>query len=327
MNSFQCLELDPKSCSLQLVRRNFPRLKENEVLLRVHASPINPSDRLFCQGLYAAPAKDKIVPGFEGSGTVVQTGKKFVARRLKGKRVAGAVQGQDGFWAEYVVVPAERCLVLNPKISEDAASCAFVNPLTAIALLEPLRKKKFSALVQTAAASQLGRMIEKACRKYKIPAVHVVHRPDLKEALMIEGFSHVLDSTDKNFEEDLKRISHQLNARYAIDAVGGKMTGVLAKNLPESSQVVVYGVLSGQKCEIEPSELIFRNVSICGFWLSHWLKDKNPFELIRVFSNLKKSLVNENATTVARRIKLDQVPQEIQSPASSSSFGKILVVP
>jgi len=319
--------LDPQTKTLKLVEHGFPELKANEVLVRVQSSPINPSDRLFCQGVYGVTSVDKVTPGFEGLGTVVQTGKNLLAKRLMRKRVAGAVQGRDGFWAEYVILPAEQCLVLGEKISDEAGSSAFVNPLSALALIEPITKKKYPSILQTAAASQLGRMIERWCRKHRIPIINVVHRPDLKLALLNEGFTHVLDSSHENFGQDLKRLCRELDIRYAIDAVGGKMTGLLSKNLPESSEVIVYGVLSGQACEIDPADLIFRNIKVKGFWLSHWLKSKNPLQLLKIFSDLKKSLESSSVSMVAKRIPLEAVPQEITNPSGSSSFGKILITP
>jgi NADPH:quinone reductase-like Zn-dependent oxidoreductase len=327
MNSYQCLELDPNTHSIQVVHRHFPKLASNEVLVQVTASPINPSDRLFCQGIYGSPATNKIVPGFEGTGLVVEVGSGFLAKRLKGKRVAGAIQGRDGFWSQYVVLPASQCLALDSRITEEAGACAFVNPLTALALVEPLQKRQFSSLVQTAAASQLGRMIERWCRRHRIPLINIVHRSELKDLLIKEGFTNVLDSSDRDFQINFKDLSHKMDCHYAIDAVAGKSTGFLAKNLPDSSRVVVYGVLSGEQCQVDPADLIFRNISVVGFWLSHWMRKKNPFQLVKVFSDLKKALVEESVTTVSRRIKLEDVPQEIQNPAGSSSYGKILITP
>ncbi|NBT59143.1 hypothetical protein EBT16_10205 [bacterium] len=110
---FKCIEFDPQTCALSLSSRVIPQPKANEVLVRVWGSPINPSDRLFCQGLYGTKASRPVVPGFEGSGTVVKTGSSWMARRLLGKRVSGAVQGTDGFWAEHVLLPASQCLPVS----------------------------------------------------------------------------------------------------------------------------------------------------------------------------------------------------------------------
>lgn len=324
---YRCIELNPGTGALQLVQKEVPDIEPNQVLVKVWGSPINPSDRLFCQGIYGVQSSTPVVPGFEGTGTVVRTGKSLWARRLLGRRVSGGVQGIDGFWSEYVVLPAAQCLPLNKNIPNETAACAFVNPVTAIALMEPVKKGDFPAFVQTAAASQLGRMIQRLASKHQIPGVHIVHRSDLKEALESDGFKNVLDSSSPTFEKDLSQITKELDIRYAIDAVAGPMTGLLAKNLPSKSQIVVYGVLSGKKCEVDPGDLIFRGIQVKGFWLSNLLREKNPIASIKLFTDLQKYLRAETATTISRKIPLEQVIDEIQAPRGTFSFGKTLVIP
>ncbi|NBX76903.1 MAG: hypothetical protein EBQ92_10150 [Proteobacteria bacterium] len=324
---FKCIEFNPQTESLSLATRVIPVLKPNEVLVKVWGSPINPSDRLFCQGLYGTKATQPIVPGFEGSGTVVKTGIGFMARRLMGKRVSGAVQGADGFWAEYVVVQANQCLPVSKGISDEVASCSFVNPLSAWALFEPLRKGRETSFVQTAAASQLGRMVIRLSQKYQVPGIHIVHRPELVEELKKEGAEYVLDSSRPQFESDLKAACERLQVRYAIDAVAGEMTGVLVRSLVSGGTVSVYGVLSGKSCEVPPGDLIFRDIQVKGFWLSYYLKEKNPFEMIRLFLDLKRLLKSEGATHISRHLSLLEVIEDFKRTPPSSSHGKTLVMP
>ncbi|MFM8268660.1 MAG: zinc-binding dehydrogenase [Pseudomonadota bacterium] len=325
--TYRCVVLDPKTKSLAVVEKEIPKLKSHEVLVRVWGSPINPSDRLFSQGLYGIPVSTPITPGFEGTGSVVDCGKSFWAKRLMGKNISGAVQGGDGFWAEYVVLPAQQSLVLDPLILQETAACAFVNPLTALALMEPIQRGIFPSFLQTAAASQLGRMIQRMSQKAGVPCVHVVHRASLKQELESQGWQNVIDSSQSGFENELRDLTHQLNIRYAIDAVAGAMTGNLVRNLPEQSQVVVYGVLSGETCLVDPGDLIFKNQQIKGFWLSHWIKNKKFVELPFLFRRLKKFLKTEGQTQVARRLSLEEAIEEIKNPKGNASAGKILVMP
>lgn len=327
MSDFRCIEFDPLQKKIELGVRPFPPLRPNEVLIKVWGSPINPSDRLFCQGLYGTQAKNVIVPGFEGTGTVVKTGKGLLARRLLGKRVSGAVQGEDGFWAEYVKLSASQCVPLSASISNETAACALVNPLTALALFEPLRKKKASGLIQTAAASQLGRMVSRLCRKHSIPTIEIVHRKELVEKLMLDGSQIVLNSDDSQFQEKLTQQVHSLGIQYAIDAVGGKLTGQLIEAMPTQSEVVVYGVLSGQNCEVNPGELIFKDSVVRGFWLSFWLDKKNPLEKARLFYDLKRFLEIEGKTKVARTLSFSEAIEELRNPKGQDSIGKTLILP
>jgi len=327
LTHFRCIEFDPETQSLSLSSRPIPELKAGEVLVKVWGSPINPSDRLFCQGLYGTKATQPVVPGFEGSGTVVKTGAGLMARRLLGKRVSGAVQGSDGFWAEYVLLPASQCLPVGKGISDEVASCSFVNPLSAWALFEPLRKKKFPSFVQTAAASQLGRMIIRLSKKHQVPGIHIVHRADLVEALKKEGADFVLDSSHPQFESDLKAACEKMKVKYAIDAVAGEMTGVLGRSILAGGEISVYGVHSGKPCEVGPGELIFRNIHVKGFWLSTYLKEKNPLEMIQLLFDLKSLLKREGATHIARRLSLEETIADFKNSPPASSYGKTLVVP
>jgi NADPH:quinone reductase-like Zn-dependent oxidoreductase len=244
-----------------------------------------------------------------------------------GKNVSGAVQGEDGFWAEYVVLSAQQCVEVASDIPQETAACAFVNPLTALALMEPISKGAFTSLVQTAAASQLGRMIQRLTQKAGVPCVHIVHRAELKKELEAQGWQNVLDSSQSTFEKDLQEISHRLNIRYAIDAVAGPMTGNLVRNLPNQSEIVVYGVLSGQSCSVNPGDLIFKDMQVRGFWLSHWIKSKTILELPFIFRKLKTFLKSEGKTNVIARLKLEQTIHELAHPKGNASAGKILVVP
>ncbi|NBX92445.1 MAG: zinc-binding dehydrogenase [Proteobacteria bacterium] len=324
---FKCIEFNPQSGALSLATRLMPDPRPHEVVIKVWGSPINPSDRLFCQGLYGTKATQSVVPGFEGSGTVVKTGTHFMARRLMGKRVSGAVQGTDGFWAEYVVLSANQCLPVAGDISDESASCSFVNPLSAWALFEPLRRRKFSSFVQTAAASQLGKMVIRLSKTYQVPGIHIVHRAELVEAIQREGAECVLDSSHPHFESKLKAACEQFQVRYAIDAVAGEMTGILTRALLSAGKISVYGVLSGKPCLVEPGELIFRNIQVNGFWLSHYIKQKKPWEMIQLFLNLKRLLKEEGVTHVARRLSLIETIEDINGAARSASQGKTLVMP
>ncbi|NBT59144.1 hypothetical protein EBT16_10210 [bacterium] len=208
-----------------------------------------------------------------------------------------------------------------------ASVCQFQKALSAWALFEPLRKKQVSSFVQTAAASQLGRMVLRLSKKYHVPGIHVVHRPDLVEALKKEGADCVLDSSHPQFENELKAACERFEVQYAIDAVAGEMTGILARSILAGGELSVYGVLSGKPCEVDAGELIFRNVQVKGFWLSHYLKDKNPFEMMRLFFDLKKLLKREGATQISRRLSLEETLEEFKRAPEPTSYGKTLVTP
>src|SRR5215469_18017528 len=179
---------------LALEERPTPQPGKGEVLVRMAASPINPSDLASLQGLYGVQKALPMVPGIEGSGTVVRTGSGFLARRLLGKRVACAAGAGDGAWAEYMVAPALQCSPLPASVNDEQGAMRIVNPYTAWAHLQIVRQAGARTIVQTAAASTLGRMVVRLARLRGVWVINVVRRDAQAEALRTLGADHILNS-------------------------------------------------------------------------------------------------------------------------------------
>jgi NADPH:quinone reductase-like Zn-dependent oxidoreductase len=312
--------------SLRVVRKPVPVPGPGQVLIRVLASPVNPSDVMFCRGLYGIDRTLPTTPGFEGCGVVVAGGGGWLARRLVGKRVACGSQGSDGLWAEYAVMPAMTCLPLPARISDEQGASALVNPVSAWAMFDQFRRSGSPALIQTAAASQLGRMVLRLGVKHRGPIIHIVHRPALVDLLRGMGAEHVLDSSAEGFDAALHALAQRLHATYAIDAVGGDLTRRVLAAMPEGT-LVVYGALAGAACQVDPRDLIFRNKRLTGFWLSAWLRSQNPLLVLWRLRPVLAMLDQELATEVAVRLSLQQAPAELEKHLASTSKGKILLVP
>src|SRR6202521_1837499 len=205
-----------------------PTPAANEVLVRVEASPINPSDlglliagadmttatvagtperpvvtaSLGAGALKGLSARvDKPLPvGNEGAGTVVAAGSSPAAQSLLGRTV-GIAGG--AMYTQYRVVDASACLVLPEGTTARDGASSFVNPLTALGMVETMRREGHSGLVHTAAASNLGQMLVKLCIADGIPLVNVVRSPAQAEALRAEGAIHVVDSSAEGFTHAL----------------------------------------------------------------------------------------------------------------------------
>ena len=231
----------------------FPTPTADEVLVRVEASPINPSDlgvliagadmstatvagtperpsvtaQLGADALKGLSARlDIPLPvGNEGAGTVVAAGSSAVAQALVGKTV-GIAGG--GMYAQYRVVDASACLVLPEGATAKDGASSFVNPLTALGMLETMRREGHSALVHTAAASNLGQMLVKLCITDGVPLVNIVRKPDQEELLKSLGAVHVCNSESPSFSTDLVDALKVTSATLAFDATGG---GTLASRI------------------------------------------------------------------------------------------------
>ncbi len=308
-----------------------PLPRSGEVLVKMFASPINPSDLAFLAGGYGIKKPFPVVPGFEGSGTVVAAGKGILPKLWMGKRVACAASPKlNGCWAEYMVTTAASCVPLSKKISMEQGSMMFVNPMTALAFFDvykniPNPSKKLRGIINTAAASALGRMVIQLGKQNGIPVISVVRRDEQVEMLHLEGAKFVLNSSDPDFEERLKELAHNLNATILFDAVGGKMPQQLLSAAPKGSKLFIYGRLSDETCEISPGEMIFTGNQMQGFWLSHWLHEKG---MIQTLINVRKilSMINDELNSkIQQQFPPEQITEAIDTYKNNMSKGKVLI--
>ncbi|MGH7454754.1 MAG: zinc-binding dehydrogenase, partial [bacterium] len=290
--------------------------------------PVNPSDAGFIRGLYAMQKKLPVTPGFEGSGTVVASGGGFMASALAGKRVAcSAPFDGDGTWAEYMVASAKMCIPLRKYVSLEQGAMLIVNPMTAWALLDIAKRGGHRAVVQSAAASALGRMIFRLSQRLGITVINVVRRQEQVDLLQSLGAKHVLNSSAPDFEEHLRQLGHQLQVSLALEAVSGEIAGYILRALPKGAKMIVYGAISEQACQIDPRSLIFDGKRLEGFWLSQWARQKNMLDQIRAAMQVQKLLASDLKTEVRARLPLEEAVKGLQQYAAGMTEGKFLLVP
>ena len=231
---------------LSLTEVTVPEPGPNEVVVRVEAAPLNPSDlgllfgaadmsRASATGTAERPVVSAPVPagamkamagrmdeslavGHEGAGLVVAAGSSPAAQALLGRRVAmlgGAM------YAQHRCIAVEQCLPLPAEASSaDGASC-FVNPLTALGMVHTMRREGHRALVHTAAASNLGQMLHRICAQDGVPLVNIVRKAEQEALLRGLGAQHVCNTESPSFVEDLTNALVATGATLAFDATGG----------------------------------------------------------------------------------------------------------
>src|SRR4026208_116410 len=173
-STMHAVQLDEPNGKLRLREIPVPYPQAGQVLIRMAASPINPSDLGSLSGMsYSGKRQFPFTPGLEGSGTVIEVGEGFMPGLLKGRRVAcSATLTGNGTWAEYVVTSAQLCIPLNKNVSLEQGATLLVNPLTALAMFEIAQRGKHRAIVSTAAASAVGGMILRLGKRYNLPIIH-----------------------------------------------------------------------------------------------------------------------------------------------------------
>jgi NADPH:quinone reductase len=220
----------------------------DEVVIRVEAAPVNPSDLgLLLAGadvtaasgagtpqrpVITAPIPDAAMRGLtarigmamtagnEGAGTVVAAGSSEAAQRLLGRKVAAA---GGAMYSQYRTVGVSLCLELPEGLPAAEGASAFVNPMTALGMVETMRMENHAALVHTAAASNLGQMLNRLCQQEQVPLVSIVRRPEQEELLRAAGAAFVCDSGKPGFTGDLTAALTATGATLAFDATGGGM--------------------------------------------------------------------------------------------------------
>ncbi|HDZ41183.1 MAG TPA: alcohol dehydrogenase [Bacteroidetes bacterium] len=305
-----------------------PEPGKGEVLVKMNYAPVNPSDLSLLQGTYAGSHNYPLIPGIEGSGQVVKSGKGIIARSREGKRVACTASGQSyGTWAEYMVTSALRTIPLDKHIDDEQGSMLLVNPLTAVAFIEIARKDKKTALVNNAAASSLGKMLISLCRENNIGLINIVARESQYQYLKELGADYVLNSSSPDFENELARHSDLLGARLFFDAVGGKQAETMLKASPPGSTIITYAKLSERNIRVDPRLLLQQGKKITGFYLANYISGKSILQKLRATGKAKK-LLSENITIkVSARYPLEKINEALEYYRNNMSSGKVLLYP
>ncbi|MDP2339933.1 MAG: zinc-binding dehydrogenase [Deltaproteobacteria bacterium] len=313
--------------SLSLVEKPVPKPEGKQLLVKVLAAPINPSDVMFTRGLYGLKKPLPTVPGFEGSGVVVDAG-NLIGKALIGKRVAFTHKDDaDGTWAEYCLTDVTSCFPLKAGVSDEQGAMLIVNPLTAWGMCHVASQENAAAIVHTAAASALGRFLCVLAEKKGLPVIHVVRRAEQREILVKLGAKHVLDSSDVDFDKALKSLAKELKATLAFDAVAGPMTGRLVEALPRGSSVRVYGALSEQAITLNPGSLIFAGKSVRGFYLTELFHPATLPFLLKGALDVQGIVEAGFTTTVAARRPLAEAKDAVAAYMGAMTDGKVLFVP
>ena len=330
-----------------------PEPKPEEVIVRIDASPINPSDQgLLFGGADLSTAKvsgtagrpvvtasippaalkalagrvDQSLPvGNEGAGVVVRAGESPAAQALLGKTVA-IVGG--GMYTQYRCIKAVQCLVLPPGTTPAEGAGWFVNPLTALGMVATMRAEGHKALVHTAAASNLGQMLNKICLKDNVALVNIVRRAEHVALLKGIGATHVCNSSAPSFMDDLAEALVATGATVAFDAIGGgklagqiltAMEAALNRTAKEYSrygstthkQVYIYGGLDRGPTEFSRT---FGTAWGIGGWLLTPFLQKIGFEAAqklreRVAAEIKTTFASTytKAVSLAEALTLDAI--------------------
>ena len=343
---------------LSLAEVEIPDPKPDQILIRVEAAPINPSD----MGLLFAAADmsraeaggtpdrpvvtAKLTPaimsamagrvgqslpaGNEGAGVVVEAGAAPEAQALVGKTVS--LRG-GGMYAQYRLARASEVLPMPEGITPAQAASAYVNPLTVLGMVETMRLEGHTALIHTAAASNLGQMLQRVCVADGIPLVNIVRKPEQEKILRDLGATHVVNSSSPTFMDDLVDACSETGATLGFDAIGGgRIAGQILTAIEQAAlrkatsysrygssvhkQVYIYGGL-----DRGPTEFVRAfglSWGLGGWLLPNFLERVGP----EVAQRLNQRVANEITTTFASHYAKTISLPEMLSLKEIAVYGK-----
>ncbi|WP_216598620.1 zinc-binding dehydrogenase [Roseobacter sp. HKCCD7386] len=323
--TMRALVLTAPGAPLELQEVPVPTPGPGEVLVQIAASPINPSDLHFLEGEYGLNWPYPLIPGLEGSGEVVAAGPGLMGRYVMGKPVSCTADKQ-GCWAEYMVTQAALCLPLPHDLPLGTAAMAVVNPLTAVAFIQIAKAGGHKSLISTAAGGALGAMTRRMAAEAGIEVINVVRGPAQVARLKAEGAAHICDLSAPPFPADLVTLGQAKKCRLALDAIGGEMTGQLVEALAPKGEVLIYGALAGAASTLNPGTMIFKGITVRGFWVSKWL-EKRPLPqkmmiMRRIVAALKSGAAQSQVAEIRDLADAATAPADY---AARMSAGKILI--
>ncbi len=318
---------------LQLIDKAIPSLNHGEVLIKVIAAPVNPSDLVYLMGKYGVPPKDGNYAGFEGCGIVVKANAGIYGRWLQGKRVAFfATPGNDGSWAKYIITNPAYCIPLRKDLTDEQAATLVVNPCTSVCLVERARELNAKAIVLNAAASQVGKGVIRYARQVGVKTIATVRSESNKQKLLELGADAVLNTNDEDFTESLKALAKEMRATVFLDAVADEETALISKLLPAGSTAIVYGRLTethdpiGGKYSV--ADVIFRDVRIEGFWLSTYVRKAGPIKTLLLTRKVQKLFAEGIFNTdLYGSFGFNEFLTAIDHYAEHKSDGKVILKP
>ena len=316
--------------SLQLKELDMPVLQPDELLVSIAAAPCNPSDLAFIQGGYNVRKSLPAIPGFEGTGTVVDAGSAALLHQYKGKNVSFFSQSdRGGSWASHIPVKATDCLLLRDGMPPEQAACFAVNPFTAFAMVELATQQGAKAIVQNAAGGQVAQFITKLASLQGLKVINIVRKEEQWKRMKDEGDNHVLWQLEVDFDNQLHALAGDLQAGLAFDAVGGELSGQILSALPEGGTLYLYGALGARTLSgIPAGDVIFRRKSVRGFNMNEWKESltKDGFE--NISSRLQEHFITGTLqTNIQTSFKLSEFNDALMHYIRNMSGGKVLMMP
>ena len=301
-----------------------PQPGPSQVRVRLGARSINPSDVLTVRGQYGRRPKLPATPGYEGAGTIDAVGPDVTLWKV-GQRVIPL--GVEGTWQESVIA-SESAVMATPEGLPDNIACQLLaNPLTAFLLFDLLDARAGDWVVQTAAGSTLGQLMIQLAKLRGINLINVIRSRRGVDPLRAAGAEHIVVTEDEDMAARFAEIAGRMPIVKAVDAVAGETGARLANALGYGATLVVYGALSMQPIPLDAGRLIFRNLTVKGFWLTDWFRTATQESRTQTLGEVGKLLASgQLAPPVEAEYDLADAHAAIAHSERPGRTGKIVLI-
>ncbi|KXN71462.1 NAD(P)-binding protein [Conidiobolus coronatus NRRL 28638] len=305
---------------------------DDEALVKINLSAINATDLEIIHGAPGLePSSYPATPGFEGVGIVEKVGKN-VNRVKVGQRVVILPGiGDDymsvvGTWSAYGVYKEYILFPVPDEISDEVASQATSNPVTAYGILDKLNAPKGEYIVQSAAASSLGRVIIGFAKARGLKTINLVRRKEQIDDLKAIGADVVLNTEDgTDIVEEIKKITNGKGAYGAIDAVGGDLAFKLSQVVRDDGTVILYSILGGEQVNVSGADLLLRHISYTGFLFPKYFEDIGRDKFYETVSKVFDLFANEVKPLPSKIYPAENVSDALHQTLSPNKGEKILL--
>ncbi|MCC2606396.1 zinc-dependent alcohol dehydrogenase family protein [Planctobacterium marinum] len=308
---------------IQAIEFEAPELQADEVLLELQASPINPSDVLTLTGLYGILPPLPAIGGNEGVARVVSLG----------SNVTGLVEGQSvllpvglGTWSTHIVAPAKKLIPLPEGADPQQLSMLSINPPTAALMLSEFADlKPGDWVIQNAANSAVGNYLIQLAKLKGLRTINIVRRESLIQPLQDIGADLVLVDGD-DLPKRVRKATDKADIKLAIDAVGGAASNRLADCLATQGTLVNYGMMSGEAAQVSSANLIFKDITVKGFWLALWFQHASNEAQQKLYNELAMLIATGKLSAPIDKVfKVADIKEAVAYAAQGERNGKVLV--
>lgn len=325
MRALQFSQFGEPAAVLSLTDLPIPEPGPGEVRLRLTHRPINPSDLETIRGRYGRLPKLPAVLGLEATGVIDALGEGVSGFTIGQRVVPLGVRG--GTWAEYGIASAMRLLPVAAGVSDQTAAQFLANPVTTwVMLVDELGLKEGDWVLQTAAGSTLGRLVIQLARLKGYKTVNLVRRAEQVQELLGIGGDAAFATDDPDLVAKVRAVTGGKGANGAIEAVGGA-TGALALScLRSGGTMIVYGMLSHEPIPLHSGEMLFKGVTVKGYWLTHWLQATNPIRVAQTLGELMQLMAQGHLVPpVEAEYDLAQFAEAIEHTERRGRSGKVIL--